>query len=295
MTWRWRRQSSEAVASGSAIPAGALDTQLSSRGGYLAHGVAHGLRAAAFLARAAARHRGGNGATFLVAATCRAVRPRSGDAGSAGWPGARWRLRFSLRCAGIGRSVLWAPCLPVVAAFYLAATIGSAVNHYLGRGVAWKGRAYQGARRMSGDRGSRDVVRQGPRRRELSRRLAADPSRSARACACVLCASRATPMTLPIPRYAAGGGKDRAARRDGGRAARSARRRLAECARDCARSLAETGVTPRHSLDLLIAFRRDATKLRYANWDELCDYCRYSAMPVGRHVLDLHGEDRGDL
>ena len=57
-------------------------------------------------------------------------------------------------------------------------------------------------------------------------------------------------------------------------------------------SLAETGVTPRHSTDLLIAFRRDATKLRYANWDELFDYCRYSAMPVGRHVLDLHGEER---
>jgi farnesyl-diphosphate farnesyltransferase len=57
-------------------------------------------------------------------------------------------------------------------------------------------------------------------------------------------------------------------------------------------SLATTGVTPRHSLDLLIAFRRDATKLRYADWDELYDYCRYSAMPVGRHVLDLHGEDR---
>ena len=43
------------------------------------------------------------------------------------------------------RSVLWAPCLPVVAAFYMAATIGSAWNHHLGRGVAWKGRAYQGA------------------------------------------------------------------------------------------------------------------------------------------------------
>jgi hydroxysqualene synthase len=57
-------------------------------------------------------------------------------------------------------------------------------------------------------------------------------------------------------------------------------------------SLAQTGVTPRHSLDLLIAFRRDATKLRYADWDELYDYCRYSAVPVGRHVLDLHGEDR---
>ncbi len=57
-------------------------------------------------------------------------------------------------------------------------------------------------------------------------------------------------------------------------------------------SLAETGVTPQHSCELLIAFRRDATKLRYANWDELHDYCRYSAMPVGRHVLDLHGESR---
>jgi hypothetical protein len=27
----------------------------------------------------------------------------------------------------------------------LAATIGSALNHYRGRGVAWKGRAYQEA------------------------------------------------------------------------------------------------------------------------------------------------------
>jgi hydroxysqualene synthase len=57
-------------------------------------------------------------------------------------------------------------------------------------------------------------------------------------------------------------------------------------------SLSETGVAPSHSTDLLVAFRRDATVLRYADWDELYDYCRYSAMPVGRHVLDLHGEDR---
>jgi farnesyl-diphosphate farnesyltransferase len=57
-------------------------------------------------------------------------------------------------------------------------------------------------------------------------------------------------------------------------------------------SLAETGVTSRHSCDLLVAFRRDATKLRYADWEELLDYCRYSAMPVGRHVLALHGESQ---
>ncbi|HUN46138.1 MAG TPA: squalene synthase HpnC [Stellaceae bacterium] len=57
-------------------------------------------------------------------------------------------------------------------------------------------------------------------------------------------------------------------------------------------SLAETGVDPRHATDLLIAFRQDATKHRYASWNELLDYCRASAMPVGRYVLDVHGESR---
>jgi squalene synthase HpnC len=53
------------------------------------------------------------------------------------------------------------------------------------------------------------------------------------------------------------------------------------------------GLSNEHALDLLTAFRQDVTKLRYANWNELLDYCRYSAMPVGRFVLDVHGEDRG--
>jgi squalene synthase HpnC len=57
-------------------------------------------------------------------------------------------------------------------------------------------------------------------------------------------------------------------------------------------SLSETGVDQRHATDLLIAFRQDATKRRYANWGELLDYCRVSAMPVGRYVLDVHGEKR---
>jgi farnesyl-diphosphate farnesyltransferase len=55
-------------------------------------------------------------------------------------------------------------------------------------------------------------------------------------------------------------------------------------------SLAATGADPRHATDLLVAFRQDAAKTRYANWAELLDYCRFSAMPVGRHLLDLHGE-----
>lgn len=56
--------------------------------------------------------------------------------------------------------------------------------------------------------------------------------------------------------------------------------------------LAEHHLTTQHASDLLEAFRRDVVKLRYASWDELMDYCRYSAMPVGRFVLDVHGEDR---
>jgi squalene synthase HpnC len=51
-------------------------------------------------------------------------------------------------------------------------------------------------------------------------------------------------------------------------------------------------LTPQHAFDLLEAFRRDVTVLRYADWDGLIDYCRYSAMPVGRYVLDVHGESQ---
>ena len=56
--------------------------------------------------------------------------------------------------------------------------------------------------------------------------------------------------------------------------------------------LEERNLSPRHAQDLLSAFRQDATKHRYATWDELIDYCSRSAMPVGRFVLDVHGEAR---
>ena len=56
--------------------------------------------------------------------------------------------------------------------------------------------------------------------------------------------------------------------------------------------LKEYKLSEQHALLLLEAFRRDVTKLRYADWDELMDYCRYSAMPVGRFVLAVHVEDR---
>jgi len=57
-------------------------------------------------------------------------------------------------------------------------------------------------------------------------------------------------------------------------------------------ALRERNLSPRHAQDLLTAFRMDVTKLRYRDWDDLMNYCTYSAMPVGRFVLDVHGEDR---
>jgi len=56
-------------------------------------------------------------------------------------------------------------------------------------------------------------------------------------------------------------------------------------------SLGKTGVAARHCLDLLEAFRQDARQRRYGGWDELMAYCMRSAAPVGRYLLDLHGEE----
>jgi squalene synthase HpnC len=57
-------------------------------------------------------------------------------------------------------------------------------------------------------------------------------------------------------------------------------------------SLIAMGTTFQHCRDVLRAFKLDATKLRYTDWADLMEYCRYSASPVGRQLLDLHGEDR---
>ncbi len=48
-------------------------------------------------------------------------------------------------------------------------------------------------------------------------------------------------------------------------------------------------------LDLLSAFRQDVEKRRYADFDEILDYCRRSANPVGRLVLLLTGHREPSL
>nr|WP_284701408.1 squalene synthase HpnC [Rhodoplanes tepidamans] len=55
-------------------------------------------------------------------------------------------------------------------------------------------------------------------------------------------------------------------------------------------ALADRALSPHHARDLLTAFRLDVTKRRYTDFDDLIDYCSVSAMPVGRFVLDVHGE-----
>jgi squalene synthase HpnC len=57
-------------------------------------------------------------------------------------------------------------------------------------------------------------------------------------------------------------------------------------------SMIETGVPFRHGTDLTIAFKQDAVQGRYRDWADLMGYCNNSAAPVGRYLIDLHGEDR---
>ena len=124
---------------------GALGAALSGRSRHLAHGRAHRLCAAALSRRCCCSERCSAMALTLLVPPLAAL---------FGHGMARW---FGWLAWGAMAAVVPTDAAPVsslaavgaipaaVAAFYLAATIGSAVNHHLGRGVAWKGRAYQGA------------------------------------------------------------------------------------------------------------------------------------------------------
>jgi squalene synthase HpnC/squalene synthase HpnD len=56
-----------------------------------------------------------------------------------------------------------------------------------------------------------------------------------------------------------------------------------------ARTIRACGIPMEPFADLLVAFRQDQTVKRYATWDDMIGYCRYSANPVGRLVLFLCG------
>lgn len=54
-------------------------------------------------------------------------------------------------------------------------------------------------------------------------------------------------------------------------------------------SLLTSGVPLQHCLDLIDAFKQDAIKNRYDDWNDLMHYCIRSAAPVGRYLIDLTG------
>lgn len=56
-----------------------------------------------------------------------------------------------------------------------------------------------------------------------------------------------------------------------------------------AHSISSRSLTAVYFEDLVSAFRQDTMKVRYSNDDELLDYCRRSANPVGRLLLELFG------
>jgi len=59
-------------------------------------------------------------------------------------------------------------------------------------------------------------------------------------------------------------------------------------------SFAATGVPTACATDLLKAFRWDAQNRSYQTWNDLLEYCRFSAEPVGRYLLALHDEASKD-
>jgi len=63
-----------------------------------------------------------------------------------------------------------------------------------------------------------------------------------------------------------------------------------ETADKLSKSLVEMEISFDRGLDLISAFKQDAVQSRYATWEALIDYCQRSAAPVGRYLLDLHGE-----
>ena len=238
-------------------------------------------------------HRRRHGAGLSCAAAAGAVRPTGRRAG--------WACAWLVMAAHLPAD---AALLSSVAALGAGASCHRRRLHGLhrsfratdiwrGRGGLWKGRV-QAMKRVTHER-ARQIS---PPARDTATRIFRWPRGSMRAAACARrsspsTASRARPTISPTTRRPC---RTRSLREldrmEAGLRGETAmpgegvRLRVMLCRR---------GSHARHALDLLEAFRRDVTKLRYADWDELMDYCRYSAMPVGRFVLDVHGEDRRHL
>ena len=57
---------------------------------------------------------------------------------------------------------------------------------------------------------------------------------------------------------------------------------------DLITSLNELKIDDKNPRNILKAFKLDTHKKRYKEWDDLINYCKYSANPVGRFVIDVN-------
>ncbi len=179
--------------------------------------------------------------------------------------------------------------LPAIAGCYAGFTLDSAVQHLRGRGGMWKGRPQ--AMGAVADDAAHTVLSSGKTHRDENFPVAS-----------LLIAPRHRGIILAFYRFV----READDIADNAEADAELKLRLLdEMGRtllgesDSVSSgvnlramLSERALSPQHALDLLEAFRRDVTKLRYSDWEDLVDYCSFSAMPVGRFVLDVHGESR---
>ena len=183
----------------------------------------------------------------------------------------------------------WAVCLPAAAVFYTAATLGSAVDHYRG---ARRDLEAAGVSRMSGMvADDRSLVGQGPHPGEFSCGLRCWSVRKpAPARARLLRVSPATPTTSPtVPVLPPADKLARLGVMEAVLLGRS-RGRVAIGCGAAAQPGGDRGDGCAQRATCSRAFRQDSTQTRYATWPDLLEYCRFSAMPVGRHVLALHNE-----
>ena len=177
--------------------------------------------------------------------------------------------------------------LPAIAGCYAAFTLDSAIQHLCGRGGMWKGRAQ--AMGAIAEDAPQAALSSGKTHRDENFPVAS-----------LLIAPRHRGVILAFYRFV----READDIADNAQADAELKLRLlnemgrtlvgesgsAPSGVNLRAMLSERALSPRHALDLLEAFRRDVTKLRYRDWDDLVDYCSVSAMPVGRFVLDVHGE-----
>jgi squalene synthase HpnC len=238
--------------------------------------------------------------------------------GLAAW--AMLALSFQPMLRLYGRSPAWGFALPLIALIYTGFTVDSAIQHWRGKGGAWKGRfqAHSSPRRGEVEFGaSRAGEGDGSHRRRRTgardgaqghgRMITATEAKSGKghgdenfpvASRLIRAENRAPILAFyrfvraadDVADHPGLSADEKLRMLDALESALLGRGPADPEAEPLRRALAERGLSPRHAQDLLNAFRMDARKNRYADWGELIGYCALSAMPVGRFVLDVHGE-----